>query len=404
MVNYVMAENSETRAHDAHREAVDGFGDWSEDDAFDEGDEGDPGSATRGGPQGTFLTDLGETLRGAGLSVTEFDGWQQRSRRSGGYDGGPIAIVLHHTASQSSSDGQNDARFIVTKDGGAPVANLYLDRTGNWWVLAAGATNTNGRGGPWGPIPENGANARVIGIEAANNGLGEPWPAVMQDKYVTGVAALADRYGIDSNNVLSHHEWAPTRKIDPAGPSRFGSINRANTWDMNMFRSAVNAARSEPGTVHVTDSKAVTSGVNTYVVRPGEAWWSIAEKTLGDPSKTWQTLADANGGVDRVLLAGAVLTIPGTPGASGGTVALAFATASAQFPGEAKRGMQGPIVVAWQEGLIAHGIIADTKDNHDGDYGEGMERKVLELQQSWGWSDADGIAGSGTWKRLHSQT
>jgi hypothetical protein len=26
---------------------------------------------------------------------------------------------------------------------------------------------------------------------------------------------------------------------------------------------------------------------------------------------------------------------------------------------------------------------------------------VLALQRSWGWSDADGIAGQHTWKRLH---
>ena len=56
------------------------------------------------------------------------------------------------------------------------MANLYLDRGGTWWVLAAGATNTNGKGGPWGPIPANSANSRVIGIEAGNNGIGEPGP------------------------------------------------------------------------------------------------------------------------------------------------------------------------------------------------------------------------------------
>jgi LysM repeat protein len=308
MVNYVMTENSGTPAHDPHKEAVEGFGDWSDDDAFDAGDKG----VTRGGPRGTFLTDLGDTLRGAGLSVTEHDGWQQRSRGSGGYNGGPIGIIVHHTASPPHNDGRNDVDFIVTNKASAPISNLYLDRTGKWWVLAAGATNTNGKGGPWGPIPIDGANARVIGIEAANNGVGEPWPDEMQDAYVKGVAALADRYGIDSNNVLSHHEWAPTRKMDPAGPSRFGSINRSNTWDMNMFRAAVNAARNQPGTVHVADVKAVTADVDTYVVQPGDAWWSIARKTMGDPGKTWQALADANGGVDRVLLAGAVLTIPKT--------------------------------------------------------------------------------------------
>ncbi len=74
----------------------------------------------------------------------------------------------------------------------------------------------------------------------------------------------------------------------------------------------------------------------------------------------------------------------------------------AGFPGEAKLGMKGPIVVAWQEALILHGIIADNEDNHDGDYGEGMEKAVLRLQRSWGWSDADGIAGTGTWRRLQS--
>jgi peptidoglycan hydrolase-like protein with peptidoglycan-binding domain len=64
--------------------------------------------------------------------------------------------------------------------------------------------------------------------------------------------------------------------------------------------------------------------------------------------------------------------------------------------------MAGPIVVAWQEALIAHGVIADNANNRDGDYGEGVERAVLELQQSWGWSDADGIAGPGTWKKMQS--
>ena len=64
--------------------------------------------------------------------------------------------------------------------------------------------------------------------------------------------------------------------------------------------------------------------------------------------------------------------------------------------------MTGPVVVAWQEALIAHRIIADTEGNRDGDYGEGLEKAVLELQQSWDWSDADGIAGPGTWKKLHS--
>jgi len=45
-------------------------------------------------------------------------------------------------------------------------------------------------------------------------------------------------------------------------------------------------------------------------------------------------------------------------------------------------------------------VIADTQGNHDGVYGEGMEKAVLKLQQSWGWTDADGKAGAHTWRKL----
>lgn len=407
MLHSFMTPNHDTTSEDANREAVEGFSDWTEDDLFDADDEGDSGSATRGGSRGTFLTDLDETLRGAGLSVTEQDGWRQRSNQSGGYNGGPIGIIIHHTGGGRGADGQGDVNFILTKPDAAPVSNLYLDRKGVWWVLAAGATNTNGKGGPWGPIPIGGANRRVIGIEAGNLGNNkEPWPEVMQDSYVKGVATLADRYGIDSNNVLSHAEWT-SRKHDPAGPSRFGTVNSLGTWDMNKFRAEVNEARRNRSSVKVRSASPEDSSDGKYVVEAGDAWWSIAEKTMGDARSTWESLAAANGGKDRVLLVGQMLTIPGKDGAGAGTTQAATTKASAgtsssAFPGEAKRGMKGEVVVAWQEALIAHGVIADTKGNHDGDYGEGMEKAVLELQQSWDWSDADGIAGRGTWKKLQS--
>ncbi len=400
-----MTPNPDTAAEDATREAVEGFSDWTEDDL--DPDEGDSGSATRGGSGGTYLTDLDDTLRGAGLTVKEEDGWKKRSNDKGGYSGnGPVGIIIHHTGGGKGADGQGDVNFILNYPKARPVSNLYLDRKGTWWVLAAGGTNTNGRGGPWGPIDYYTANNRVIGIEGGNKGDGERWPEVMQASYVKGVAALADRYGIDGNNILSHYEWrtADNRpdkvwdKHDPAGPSRFGSINRLGTWDMNKFRAEVNEARRNRSNVKAVQTKSADD--NMYVIQPGDAWWSIAEKTLGNAKATWKSLAEANGGQGRVLIPGQVLTIPGK--GSAGAAAKASGGSTAAFPGEAKRGMTGPVVVAWQEALIAHGTIANTKDNRDGDYGEGMEKAVLELQQSWDWSDADGIAGPGTWKKLHS--
>jgi N-acetylmuramoyl-L-alanine amidase/LysM domain len=389
-----MRETNDDPGPEATAVAVDDLGDFDPLDAVDVSDP-PPGTTARGGE---ILEDLADVLRRAGLRVREVDGWQQRQRGGSGYSqSGPIGIIVHHTASSSGWDGQQDANFLTFQCDVKPMANLYLDRGGQWWVLAGGATNTNGAGGPWGPIPVDSANSRVIGIEAGNNGVGEPWPDVMQDAYVAGVAALADGYRIEPGNVLSHQEWAPTRKVDPAGPSRFGSINSSHTWDMDRFRAAVNKARGGPGPIKITPEKPKPSKTNgkTYVVKPGDSWWKITERTMGDPSHNWRKLADANGGPDRQLHPGQVLTIPGRkkPSPAAGDVP--------PFPGEAKLDDRGPVVLAWQHALIAHGVISDRPANRDSHYGRGMMKAVMRLQKSWEWSDADGVAGKHTWSKLH---
>lgn len=385
----------DTTDPDASRVAVDGLADCDIDDAFDASDP-PPGTVPRGG---RFLTDLADVLRGAGLAVNEVDGWQQRARDSGGYrQEGPVAIIVHHTASGAGKDGHGDVHEQTFQCAVRPMANLYLDRGGRWWVMAAGATNTNGKGGPLGPLPLDSANSRVVGIEAGNNGIGEPWPDVMQDSYVAGVAALAQQYGIPTSNVYGHHEWAPTRKIDPAGPSRFGSVKQHHCWNMDLFRAAVDARRGGapmPTSTTIETSPVPTSaGAAIYVVQPNDSWWSIAAAMIGDPAANWPVLAAANGGAARMLRPGDVLTIPGggSGGSDGGIPA---------FPGVAKHGDSGPVVLAWQLALIAKGVISDSAANRDSAYGNGMRKAVRRLQESWGWSDADGEAGPHTWSKLH---
>jgi LysM repeat protein len=222
---------------------------------------------------------------------------------------------------------------------------------------------------------------------------------VMQDAYVAGVAALADGYRIEPGNVLSHQEWAPTRKVDPAGPSRFGSINSSHTWNMDEFRAAVNEARGGPGPIKPTPAKpppTKTNG-NTYVVKPGDSWWKITALTMGDPSRNWRTLADANGGPGRQLHPGQVLWIRG----AGGPPAPPAPGGVPSFPGKATLDDRGPVVLAWQKALIAHGVISDSPANRDSHYGQGMFKAVMRLQKSWEWADADGVAGKHTWRRLH---
>jgi len=94
---------------------------------------------------GEALTWLPDVLRAAGLTVVEQDGWENRSRSSGGFiNGAPFAVFWHHTASKTSPE--NDAEYMSHGSDSRPIANLMIDRTGKVWVLAAGATNTNGKG------------------------------------------------------------------------------------------------------------------------------------------------------------------------------------------------------------------------------------------------------------------
>lgn len=188
----------------------------------------------------TYLTSLATVCRAAGLVVHEVAGWERRARGSGGYDPGrPTTVMIHHTASNAPSDPTGDVAYITTGSPVAPIANLYLSRSGEVWVIAAGATNTNGAGTcNWaGGCPPNQMNTHAIGVEAANDGLGEFWPRKQQDAYVILVAALCAAYDIPADLVRAHHEYAGGRKIDPAGPSDWAV--RTASWNMDRFRDDV---------------------------------------------------------------------------------------------------------------------------------------------------------------------
>jgi N-acetylmuramoyl-L-alanine amidase len=188
-----------------------------------------------------YLLELADVVRGAGLVCHTVDGWETRARASGGYlDGRPTHVMIHHTASPASWDGQPDVDYIATGADIAPISNLYLSRAGEVWVIAAGATNTNGSGcDSWGGgVPDDSMNSYAIGIEAGNDGVGELWPAEQQSAYLTLVRALCAAYDIPQGHVRAHWEWTG-RKIDPAGPSRFAS---SGSWDMEAFRAELGLA------------------------------------------------------------------------------------------------------------------------------------------------------------------
>jgi hypothetical protein len=181
-----------------------------------------------------FLLDLADVCRRTGYNVIEVDDWQHRARGSGGYnDGKPDHVMLHHTGSPPSSDGWPDVNYCTFNDDDSPLCNLYLSRVPEIYVCAGGATNTNGTGDCPHLSPDT-MNSSAIGIEAGNHG-GHPWPAVQQDAYLELVSVLCDAYGIPHAHVEGHFEWAPSRKVDPAGESSWAAGTA--TWNMDTFRA-----------------------------------------------------------------------------------------------------------------------------------------------------------------------
>lgn len=183
-------------------------------------------------------------LRRWGLKVEEKDGWRGRGRP---YDFYPRGIIAHHTASNANS-GNFASENVVTfgrSDLPGPLCQVLLGRDGTVKLIAAGYANHAGYGGPHAGIPANQGNTYTIGIEAENNGVGEPWSKEQLNAYYRLCAALLVWIGVkDVNKVFGHKEWAPGRKIDPAG------------LNMDQFRANVQRALDQgPSVVTVRLSR-----------------------------------------------------------------------------------------------------------------------------------------------------
>jgi len=176
--------------------------------------------------------------------------WLTVGRSSGGFDDF-CGVIVHHTATKSTTPLSSTIRYALNGPD-HPIANgcVSRDYDGPKVVLWAGlASNHAGRGGPKlssrGVIGRDAANRVSFGMEAENNGIDEPWPDDQCDLYVRAVAAIIDWANectpgapLGAGDVWAHREWAPSRKSDPAGPSKFNSY-QAGAWNMDAFRGEV---------------------------------------------------------------------------------------------------------------------------------------------------------------------
>lgn len=196
---------------------------------------------------GRYITELADVLRGAGLAVIEYGEWWTRARGSGGYAAGrPWCVAWHHTASSASPE--SDAAYIATGAPDAPLANLLVDRDGVVWVLAAGCTNTNGTGGPLtfsrGTVPADSMNTYAVGMEIANNGVGESYTAAQIAAAFAASLAICASEALEPTDAFTHAEYAPSRKIDPATADAAcnagfcpSPINSSGTWSAADLRA-----------------------------------------------------------------------------------------------------------------------------------------------------------------------
>lgn len=161
-----------------------------------------------------------DALREAGLVVHETEGWRDRWQRTHA-NGSPAvlrdpsapAIVWHHDGSPAGDSPGSLGWITGALDAGEPAAVLWLDFTGEWWIIG------NGYASHTGPVlPGMPGNADSIGIETDHT-TGEDWPAGQLDSLRRGTAALlrASRQGVDR---LHFHKTIcdpPGRKPDPYG-------------------------------------------------------------------------------------------------------------------------------------------------------------------------------------------
>lgn len=311
---------------------------------------------------------IAQKLRGYGVNVVEVAGWQTR----GSETFNPRGVVCHHTAGGPGEAPSLKICINGRSDLPGPLANIVLGRSGTAYVIAAGRANHAGTGGYRGLT----GNSSVFGIEAENNGIGEPWPAAQVDAYVKIVAALCDGANINADMVCGHKEWAPSRKVDPRG------------IDMNDFRNSVRAAIGSTPTTPTNIYKIGSRGDRVKEIQNICNFWGwnagAADGIFG---------ASTEAAVKRAQSA---LKIP-ADGIWGPATQKAYEafikalqTIKPTYP-TLRKGDKGEFVKLAQEKL---GYLTV-----DGDFGDKTYYRVIKIQRLKGLV-ADGIIGPKTWQAI----
>ena len=173
-----------------------------------------------------YLTDLAAIARRTGYPVVEQPGW--RTRGHGSFLG-VRSVIAHHDTGKHRPDQFNTVIQTGHSTLAGPLSQFALRRDGTIHVVAAGVSwhaGNNINDSLYG-------NYYSIGIEAGNDGVGEPWPTRQYNAYVALCGELAKAFDLPVSRIMGHKEIAPSRKIDP-------------TFNMGQFRSRVTQYLKKP--------------------------------------------------------------------------------------------------------------------------------------------------------------
>jgi len=171
---------------------------------------------------GVWLKDLVKVLRKAGVPVEgmtyKYGRYAGKSWKDVGFNNIGYrelrGIMWHHDASPAG-DSPGALSWCMYSEL-APCAAIWIDRSGKWFVYAAGQTNHAGVGSS-ALAPNSTGNQVYLGIETDMGAPGEEWPKPLLDSLRKGTAALMEHYGLDPKQALEFHKtYAPGRKNDPA--------------------------------------------------------------------------------------------------------------------------------------------------------------------------------------------
>lgn len=179
--------------------------------------------------------DFATTLRKYGLKVVVVPGYATRGRPASVGDFDPVGVLCHHTATGKTALVATVLRLLIDgrPDLTGPLCQIGLGRDGTVYLIASGRANHAGDAKSSGTVASGDGNELYIGIEAFNDGVGEPWGAVQYNAYVLLCAVLCiEVTGNTANTVRAHKETSVTGKVDPR-------------FEMDPFRAKVAAKIGE---------------------------------------------------------------------------------------------------------------------------------------------------------------